>query len=254
MNAIKSLLPHENITYFADTANLPYGNKSAEEILKYSLQSIEFLERKGIKILVIACHSSSVTSLSQLQDRFSFPIVSIANSGIKELTSQKKTNHLAILGTEATINSQVYQNTIQDKFPSCKISAIACPLFVPLIEMGYIDKPPITQAAVRKTLHPLKNSTVPLDAIFLACTHYPLLKKSIQQELGLQIPLIDPAEGCARDLKQILIQNDLENDSAKASQTQFYVSGNPEKFQSLGSLFSTSLIEPILCAKAPSFI
>ncbi len=253
MNAIKTLLPNESIMYFADTSNLPYGNKSPEEIIQCSLQSIKFLESQGIKLLVVACHSSSVTSLTLLRERFSFPIISILDAGIKKLTSQKNAKNLAILGTEATINSQIYQQAAHATFPSCKVSAVACPLFVPLIEMGYINNPLITQAAVRRSLSPLKNPTHPIDAVLLACTHYPFLKKPIQQELGMQTPLIDPAQSCAKELEQILMQNNLTSDS-KASQDQFYVSKNPKKFQDIGNLFSSFPIDPVLCIQIPSFL
>jgi glutamate racemase len=252
MNAITSLLPHENISYFADTIHLPYGNKSPEALLEYSSQSIEFLAKQGIKLLVIACHTSCVTALPFLQKQFPFPIVGIGGAGIKDLVSQKKTDHLAFLGTQTTISSGVYQKAIQDKLPFCKISAIACPLFVPLVEMGYVNHPILTQNAIQEHLRPLKESNV--DAVLLACTHYPLLKNPIQKELGGQTLIIDPSMSCAQEVKKILSDKDLLNTSLSSPQYQFYVSDNPERFQTIGKLFFSSSINSVICAHTPSLL
>ena len=252
MNAITSLLPHENISYFADTVHLPYGNKSPEAILEYSSQSIEFLAKQGIKLLVIACHTSCVTALPFLRKKFDFPIIGIGDAGIKDLTSQKKTDHLVFLGTQTTVASGVYQKMIQERLPSSKVTAIACPLFVPLVEMGYVDHPLLTQNAIQEHLRPLKEE--PVDAVLLACTHYPLLKNPIQKELGDQTLIIDPSMSCAQEVKQILTKKDLLNISLDSPQYQFYVSDNPERFQTVGKLFFPSPINSVLCTPTPSFL
>jgi glutamate racemase len=252
MNAIISLLPSENISYFADTIHLPYGNKSPEAILEYSCQSIEFLGKQGIKLLVIACHTSCVTALPFLQKQFPFPIIGIATAGIKALVSQKKTDHLAFLGTQTTVASGVYQKMIQDKLPSSKVTAIACPLFVPLVEMGYINHPILTKNAVQEHLRPLKKESV--DAVLLACTHYPLLKEPIQKELGDQVLIIDPSMSCAMEVKKLLSKKNLLNRTSISAQYQFYVSDNPERFQTTCKLFFSSPITSVIATHAPSFL
>ncbi len=252
MNAVTSLLPHENISYFADTIHLPYGNKSPEAILEYSSQSIEFLAKQGIKLLVIACHTSCVTALPFLQKQFPFPIIGIGTAGIKDLVSQKKTDHLAFLGTQTTVTSGVYQKMIKEKLPSSKVTAIACPLFVPLVEMGYVNHPILTQNAIQEHLRPLKEESV--DAVLLACTHYPLLKDPIQKELGSQVLIIDPSMSCALEVKKILSEKDLINSSLRSPQYQFYVSDNPERFQTTCKLFFPSPITSVICTRTPSFL
>ncbi len=254
LNAITSLLPHENIAYFADTAHLPYGNKSVEDLLEYSFQSVEFLSKQGIKLLVVACHTSCVTVLPAIRKHFSFPIVGISEAGIKDLVSQKKTDHLAFLGTQTTVSSGVYQKAIQDNLPSCKITAVSCPQFVPLVEMGYVDHPLITQNIVQQQLHPLKELKEPIDAVLLACTHYPLLRNPIQKELGDRTLLIDPSMSCAKEVEHLLFQNNLKNQSSQAPQYQFYVSDNPDRFKTIGKLFFPSPIETVVCTQSPSFL
>ncbi len=254
MNAVTDLLPNEHITYFADTANLPYGNKTPEEILNFSYQSIEFLANQGIKLLVIACHTSCATALPFLRKQFSFPILAISDSGIKELLSQKKTDTLAFLATQTTVNSQLYQQALQSKFSKCTILAIACPLFVPLLEMGYVNQPLLTQSIIHESLHPLKTYKDPIDAVLLACTHYPLLKNPIQKELGLQTLLIDPSASCAQEAKQMLIQNNLINETCSPGKHLFYVSNNPDRFQSAGKLFSNFPLDPVFCVQESSLL
>ena len=227
-------------------------DKRAEDILEYSFQSISFLAEQGIKLLVIACHTSCVTSFTALQKHFPFSIVSIAEAGIRKLIAQDKKDHLVFLATETTVSSGVYQQIIQTKLPNCKITAVACPLFVPLVEMGYINHPLITQSVVKEHLRPLKETKDPIDAVLLACTHYPLLRASIEQELDSCVPLIDPAKSCAKEVQRLLIENNLENNSLSSPKHQFYVSDNPLRFQTLGALFFPSPIEPIFCSQTYS--
>lgn len=249
--ALSSLLPHENLSYFADTLHLPYGNKTQEEIIKYSFQSIETLASKGIKLLVVACHTSCLNALPFLEKRFPFPIVGIASSGIEELLFLKKADHLAFLATHASVASGVYQKKIQEKFPFAKVTGIACPLFVPLVENGHTNHPILTKQAVKEDLRHLKD--LPLDAVLLGCTHYPLLKNSIQEELGSHIQLIDPSMACAAQVQKILQKNHLETDNTQFPLYEFYVTANPVKFQTVGKLFLPSLSYPTLCSVTPSF-
>jgi glutamate racemase len=246
MNAITSLLPNENIAYFADTDHLPYGNKTAEQIIEYSLQSISFLEQLPIKLLVVACHTSCVTALSKLQKHFSFPIVSIADSGLQGLISLPSNDRLAFLATERTVASGVYQKKILQELPHTELSAIACPFFVPLVEGGYTNHPFLTPLIVQKTLNPLLQKKPPLNAILLACTHYPLLKEAIEKQLDNSTLLIDPSMRCAQEVQKILIENNLQNTQTTPRQYQFYVSSDPKRFQTLGKHFVSYPIEQVI--------
>jgi glutamate racemase len=254
MNAITELLPYENIAYFADTKHLPYGNKTAKQIIEYSHQSIVFLEKLPIKLLVVACHSSCVSALACLQQRFPFPILGIAEAGIEQLNSLPSKKRLAVLGTERTIASGMYQKKLIDIFPQMEVFPLACPFFVPLIEQGHINHPFLTPLIVKKTLKPLTQKTPPLDAILLACTHYPLLKDAIQKELDPSTVLINPSKRCAQKVQESLVLYDLQNKQQKTPQYQFYVSSNPERFQALGKNFFSRPIQQVSCILSENFL
>ena len=234
MNAVQSLLPHEHIVYFGDTARLPYGNKSAETIVKYSLQNAQFLCTKGIKLLIIACHTVCTTAYEELQKQLPVPLIGVMNSSIKSLVQSANTGTCALLGTRRTIDSGVYQQMIQRALPKCEVTAISCPLFVPLVEEGYVDHP-ISEVIIQEYLKPLKHKTV--DGILLGCTHYPLLQASIQKEVGTKTTLIDPAFCCAQEAKDFLESQQLFRTELTRPHHTFYVSDDPEKFRLLGKQF-----------------
>ena len=243
MNAITDLLPHENIIYFGDTAHLPYGNKSPETILKYSIESVQFLEKQKIKLLVVACHSACTAALDSLTSLVSFPVVGVSSAGVEELIKQKKTDHFALLGTKATVLSKVYEQMILKKRPAATVVSLACPLFVPLVETGYVKNPLIAKSIIQDHLAPLKGKT--LDAVLLACTHYPLLREFIQEEMGPEISLIDPAEACAHQVKKILFEKRLQNTQETLPIHQFYASDDPSQFQIMGQSFCKTPIKSV---------
>jgi glutamate racemase len=244
MKAIQALLPHENILYFGDTARLPYGTKSRETIVRYSLENAGFLIQQGIKVLVVACHTACSFALEELQQKFDIPVIGVTTPMIEQIPHISKRGKIAILGTRGTIGSGAYQNAIQKILPDAEISGIACQLLVPLVEEGYIDHP-ITAMALFEYLHSLKNKDI--DTIILACTHFPLLLKQIQQTVGNHVQVIDPAQFCAASLNQVLQEKNLLNPLREPT-TQFFVSDDPEKFRLLGKTFlGHSLSEVALC-------
>lgn len=243
MRAVKAALPNENIIYFGDTARLPYGCKSAETILRYTIENMSFLIDQGIKILVIACHTAcSHAPISEVQKLFSVPILGMIEATVDQTLQVSKSGSIAILGTKATISSGVYQREIQNRLSQVEISTISCPLFVPLIEEGYIGHA-LTEMVVQEYLRPLRYKQI--DTVVLGCTHYPLLKEIIQKEVGDHVFLLDPAIGCAIKIKEILHQHDMINHQTETPRYQFYVSDDPEKFRQLGKTFLSDPIDNI---------
>lgn len=242
MRAIRLLMPRENILYFGDTAHLPYGNKSAETILRHSLESAVFLETQGIKVLVIACNTSCCAALSEVRKALSIPVIGITEQGVEEVVQCHAKERVAILGTKATIASGMFQQHIIAKSPSLELFPIACPLFVPLIEEGYAGHP-LSTPIVEEALLPLKNKGI--DTALLGCTHYPLLRPLIQEALGLQVTLIDPAFACAERTRQVLAENNLLNPSTTIPRYQFFVSDDPERFRLLGKTFLNDSLENV---------
>jgi glutamate racemase len=243
MRAIRELLPHENIIYFGDTARLPYGSKSAETILRYSLENASALAKQGIKALVIACNTSCSAALDQVRREVDIPVIGITEQGVEETLRLQPQGKIGILGTRATITSGIYQQQILSRATNLEISAVSCPLFVPLVEEGYVQHP-LSMLVVQEYLRPLKNKEI--DAVLLGCTHYPLLQATIQQELGQNVLLINPAIACAEKTREILAEKNLLNPSTSLPHYQFFVSDDPEKFRLMGKTFLNYPIEHVL--------
>jgi glutamate racemase len=242
MKAVKNARPHEHILYFGDTARLPYGNKSADTIQRYTLESAHFLVEQGVKVIVIACHTASSHALEEVQKAFGVPVIGVTFAAIEEVVNQAKTGKIGILGTRATISSGFYQQQILHRLPQAEITAISCPLFVPLVEEGYVEHP-ITEMTVQEYLRPLKRKEV--DCVLLGCTHYPLLQSLIQKELGDSVTLIDPATSCATHLRNLLERMDLKSNQEGIPGYQFFVSDDPEKFRLIGNTFLSYPIEHV---------
>jgi glutamate racemase len=242
MRAIRELMPFENIVYFGDTAHLPYGSKSSETILRYSLENAVFLKTQGIKVLVIACNTSCSAALEQVRNLSDIPVIGITEQGVEEVIRLFSSGKVAILGTRATITSGVYQHQILSRRSALELYPISCPLFVPLVEEGYVEHP-MSAVVVQEYLRPLKNRGI--NGLLLGCTHYPLLQSTIQYELGSEILLIDPSITCAEKTRMILAEKNLLNPSTNLPHYQFFVSDDPEKFRLLGKTFLNYPIEHV---------
>jgi len=242
MKEIKERLPFENLIYFGDTARIPYGNKGKETIIRYSVESANFLKSQGIKALVIACHTVSAVAFSTLQEMLDIPVIGIVQAGASAAIEMTKNFKIAVLGTKATIQSGVY-NQVFAIHPQVEIFPIACPLFVNLIEEGF-TRHTLAEIAAEEYLHSLKFKTI--DTVLLACTHFPLLKEIIQKQVGEQVKLADPAQKCARELECLLQEKDLKNSGPEKAYNQFIVSDDPEKFRLLGELFLQYPVEKVM--------
>jgi len=243
MRAIRDLMPYENIIYFGDTARLPYGSKSAEMILRYSLENASFLATQGIKILVIACNTSCSAALEQVRKSSDIPVVGITEQGVDEVSRLVPEGKVAILGTRATITSGIYQHQILSSRPHLELFPISCPLLVPLVEEGYVEHP-MSTLVVQEYVRPLKSRGI--NAVLLGCTHYPLLQSIFQNELGSEVTLIDPAIACAEKTRMLLAERNLLNSSTDLPHYQFFVSDDPEKFRLLGKAFLNYPIEHVV--------
>lgn len=239
MRELIKVLPNENIIYLGDTKHLPYGNKSAETIIQYARKNAQFLLTFGIKLLIIPCHTACCHALAILQEELPIPVLGVIEAGIELLRPYKK---IAILGTSSTIGSGIYQTLVLKQNPNALVLAKACPLFVPLIEEGYHEDI-ATKLIARKTLAELQNNE--LDAALLACTHYPLIKSTIQEHLGDRVAVLEPAANCALKAKQILYELNALRREISPPTYKFYVSDNPEKFKTLGKIFFGNAIEKV---------
>jgi glutamate racemase len=246
MKELMRTLPNERFIYFGDTARVPYGNKSPQTIIRYSIESTICLLDKNIKFLVVACNTISAFALIKLSHLFNIPILGVIEPGAEKAIAVSQNQRIAVLGTKGTIQSGAYQTALQKLAPKASILSIACPLFVPLVEEQWLDHP-ATHLIVREYLKPLKDQNI--DTLLLGCTHYPLLQEIIQQEMGPNVTLVDSASTCAEKVLGLLKAHQL-NAYSRQGENEFYSSDDPEKFRTLGEklfgnpLSSVELLSP----------
>lgn len=221
--AIRNRFPEEDLIYFGDTARVPYGPKSPKTIIEYSLQNARFLLQQQIKILVVACNTSSSVALPQLHKITRIPIIDVVQPGAEQAVISSKSGRIGVIGTEGTIRSVAYTQAIQYMKPDAQIFSKACPLFVPLAEEGWHDSKVALEIA-REYLFELREKEI--DTLVLGCTHYPLLKEVIAQVMGAGVTLVDSAESIANYLSRLLPS---EQDGV-TGKDEFYVSDNEQKF------------------------
>lgn len=228
MKKLMEKLPHEKLIYFGDTARLPYGDKSPETILRYSLENAIFLMEHKIKLLVIACNTASAYAMNKLKAILNIPIIDVIQPGADCASMTTKNQRIGILGTRATISSNAYKDEIKKRLPSADIYSMACPLLVPLIE-EHLFEHPATLLILRDYLAPLKKQNI--DTLLLGCTHYPLLTPLIQSEIGKSVSIIDSATTCAEHVSAVLDNQNLRNPQSISPQHLYFASDYPEKFR-----------------------
>lgn len=228
-------LPKERIIYFGDTARVPYGSKSRETIIRYSRQIIHFLESKGVKAIVVACNTASAFALEALRPEMKIPVIGVVKPGAKVAAEVTKNGKIGVIGTEGTVGSQIYTKTIKEHNSDAVVLGKACPLFVPLVEEGWL-KDSVTVEVARRYLASFQESDI--DTLILGCTHYPLLRSTIRGIMGEDVNLVNPAYETAQELKRLLAEHKMINDGKDEREVQmyqFYVSDAAEKFKNFAN-------------------
>jgi glutamate racemase len=206
VGALRRELPCEDIVYLGDTARVPYGGKSRQTIERYSEEIARLFVDEGAKMVVVACNTASALALDHLRRVLPVPVEGVIEPGVRAALSATRTGHVAVIGTKATIGSGAYEKGLRSARPDVRVSAVACPLLVPLIEEGMFDDE-VTDAVLRRYLDSL--STTDADTLVLGCTHYPLLASAIQRVAGGCFTLVDSAANCARAVAQRLAGENL---------------------------------------------
>jgi glutamate racemase len=194
-------LPGESFVYFGDTARVPYGNKSADTVRRFSSENLKLLLERGVKMVVVACNTATADALPQLQSEFKLPIIGVIQPGVRAALAATKNGRIGVIGTSGTVRSMAYQNAILALKPDARVVSKACPLFVPLVEEGWTDTP-VTRLVVEEYLKPYAELNI--DTLVLGCTHYPLLKPVIASFLGEGVKLVDSAIEIAREVDEVL--------------------------------------------------
>ncbi len=231
-------IPNERIVYFGDTARVPYGSKSKDNIIKFSRQIIRFLQTENVKAIVIACNTASALALDEMQQEFDLPILGVVKPGAKVAVDTTANKRIGLIGTEANIRSGVYTRYIKSLDDEAKVFEKACPLFVPLVEEGWLHDD-ITLQVASRYLEELKEKDI--DTLIMGCTHYPLIRSTIRKVMGDKVNLVNPAYETAIELKNLLERDNLANKcdvDSPSSMYRFYVSDAEEKFK----LFANSIL------------
>ncbi|MBI4370704.1 MAG: glutamate racemase [Elusimicrobia bacterium] len=230
LRALARRMPEESLIYFGDTAHVPYGSKSPEAIARFSAEVARFLAGRGIKLLVVACNTSSAWALPALRRAARVPVVGVIAPGARAARAVSRRGRIGVIGTEATVRSGAYPRALRALGGGVRVVSRACPMLVPLVEEGWWDGP-VAEAVVRRYLAPLRRSRV--DAVILGCTHYPYLKPVIARALGPRVRLVDSAAETAAETERVLDRLRLRVPRGRRGRREFYASDSPERFRRL---------------------
>lgn len=238
--ALKELI-NEDLIYYGDTAHLPYGDKTKEQILFYSHTIIDFLQQQDVRLVVVACNTSSALALHTLKLSSRVPLFGVITPAVKKGVATTKNKRVGLIATVGTIDSGSYQKEFKHVAPDVQLFAQKCPRLVPLIEAGKITGREVSDA-LHEYLDPLIDQDI--DTLILGCTHYPFLMAEIRKIVGSKIEIVDPAWQTARDVYEWLVEHGY-NQSYMKSQDIFWTSGNPAEFQKNASYFLQREIDPV---------
>jgi glutamate racemase len=234
-NAIRQMLPNERLIYFGDTAHLPYGDKSRETIMAYSARITQFLLEQQCKVIVVACNTASANAYDTIvaESAGKARVVDVINPVVEYVTSRSKYKRVGVIGTKGTINSGTYVGKIIARNPHIKVSSLATPMLVPMIEEGFIFDD-ISNAIIRSYLS--KPDLAQIDSLILGCTHYPIIKNQINKFFNFNVDVIDSSRIVATHLRKILTENNQLNNDQNPKH-RFLVSDFTDYFQVISKLF-----------------
>lgn len=239
LRALRAVLPHEGFIYLGDTARLPYGTKSPESVVRYSIQAGDTLVEHQIKCLVIACNTASAVALNALRERYApLPVVGVVEPGAKAACGASASGRIAVIATEGTVRGGVYQAAIHTIRPEARVVAQACALFVALAEEGWIEGP-LVEGIVRRYLEPIFAADIEShpDCLLLGCTHFPVLKPVMARVLGSNVAIVDSAETTARCVLESLEQQGLTSTDSQPSPIRLLATDGTSRFARVGSGF-----------------
>ncbi len=228
-------IPKERIVYFGDTARVPYGTKSRDTVIRYSRQIVRFLKTRNVKAIVIACNTASAYALETLRAELDLPIIGVVKPGARVAARASTGGNIGVIGTEATVGSHIYRDYIQSLRPEARVCEKACPLFVSLVEEGWL-KDPVTEAVAQRYLQEMKERQV--DTLILGCTHYPLIRSTVGKVMGENAVLVNPAYETAIELRELLKREEMDNQGHNKTEEnpyEFFVSDAAERFKAFAN-------------------
>lgn len=229
LKTLSRVLPHEQLIYFGDTMNVPYGAKSKAAVTRFSLDIARFLQQQNVKLIVVACNTASALALPELKKQIPLPILGVIDAGARQALRRTRNGHIAVIATEATVKSEAYPKALHQLQKSVRTVQRACPLFVPLIEEGW-QHPAAGEAIIADYLRPLVKSGA--DTLILGCTHYPVIKHKIAKYTGKQIQLVDAAQAVAEEVTECLTRSGQLRTSGRGG-LRIYASDDTARFKRL---------------------
>ena len=226
-------LPNENMVYFGDTARVPYGSKSKDNIIRYSRQIIRFLQTKQVKAIVIACNTASALALDVVKEETDIPVMGVIAPGAAAAVRVTRNQKIGVIGTEATIRSHMYSKVMEEMMPGVEVIGKPCPLFVPIVEEGFA-KHHIAEEVIDYYLASMKESDI--DTMILGCTHYPLIEKEIRS-IYPKLEVVNPSRIVAYEVKNYLFHNNMLS-LEKKDRSLFYASDLSDKFMEMTRVIS----------------
>ncbi|WP_127849516.1 glutamate racemase [Lacticaseibacillus hulanensis] len=225
-------LPHENVIFLGDQARLPYGPRPAEQVVQFTWQMTNFMRKKGIKMLVIACNTATAAALDTLKEHLDIPVVGVIVPGSRAAVKATGTGRIGVIATEGTVRSDAYAKALHRRNENLSVTSLAAPKFVPVVESNeYAD--PIAERVVSETLKPMVAANV--DTLVMGCTHYPLLRPFIQETMGKNVKLIDSGAETVSEVSVLLDYFDMANPQTKTGTREFYTTGHPAMFKTIAA-------------------
>lgn len=221
-------LPKEKLIYLGDTKRCPYGPRTKEEVQKFTWEMVDFLLKKEIKALVVACNTATAFTLPSLREKLDIPVIGVIKPGARAAIKSTRNHHVGIIGTEGTIRSNAYYRALKRLHTDIHVNSLACPLFVPLVEQG-IFSGSYAEEVVEHSLKAMKENNH-IDTLILGCTHYPLIKNSIQEFIGDHVMIVSSSEETARETSTILDVHDLLYKGMRLPHHEFYMTGDLDTF------------------------
>jgi|SRR5690625_884270 len=224
-------LPKEKLIYLGDTKRCPYGPRTKEEVQKFTWEMVDFLMNKEIKTLVVACNTATAFTLPILRKKLDIPVIGVIKPGARAAIKSTQNRHIGVIGTEGTIRSHAYENALKRLHTDIHVNSLACPALVPMVEQGVFSGEH-AKKVVTQSLAEMKTNNH-IDTLILGCTHYPLIKETIQEVIGDHVTIVSSSEETARETSTILDVHDLLYKGEKSPHHEFYMTGDLEMFTNI---------------------
>ncbi|MCL5773627.1 MAG: glutamate racemase [Firmicutes bacterium] len=224
---IMKQMPYEKIYYYADTARVPYGEKTPDEIKGFVNEIIAFLLGEGVKAVIMACNTSSALALTETRKKFDIPVIGVIEPAVLMALSQTREKRIGVIANLATTNSGAYKNKFLENGNGVSVFQQACPMLVPLVERGIVDGEDV-KIVLKSYLEPLKAQKI--DTLILGCTHYPYLMKPIEEIMGDGVKIVNPAYQAVKDMKSMLEEKNLLSGRGEPPEHKYFVSGERQSF------------------------